>query len=180
MRLNNGSWRAGEQLRAPELIAKFVAEYRRERALLNARVKARVQSERRLSQVSYEIERIIDSICDGTADKPRIKPRFAALGAEKDALEAELAEKPDRSEVIDLHPGAVKRYLAQIETLAKALSESPVGPVAGEQFTAFRELVESILVHRSEIGAPIDLEIRGRLAAPPPNPVCHRMGGSAI
>ncbi len=63
-----------------------------------------------------------------------------------------------------LHPAAVARYLAQVEDLSSVLAAS--GDIsAGSAAASFREIVESVIVHPVPARAPLEIEVRGFLAA---------------
>lgn len=63
-----------------------------------------------------------------------------------------------------LHPTALARYRQQVEDLAKALSSESAGDVR-EPISALRELVAAVVIHPTPPGAPMEIEVRGRLAA---------------
>ena len=63
-----------------------------------------------------------------------------------------------------LHPTALARYRQQVEDLQKALSSESLGDDR-EPVRALRELVAAIVILPTPPGAPIEVEVRGRLAA---------------
>jgi site-specific DNA recombinase len=65
---------------------------------------------------------------------------------------------------VALHPTALARYRQQVEDLQKALSSESLGDDR-EPVRALRELVAAIVVLPTPPGAPIEVEVRGRLAA---------------
>jgi site-specific DNA recombinase len=67
------------------------------------------------------------------------------------------------SDVVELHPKAVDHYLGLIQNLSTALKEGS-GLQGGSAATAFRNLVESVIVHPVPPRAPLDIEIKGYLA----------------
>jgi hypothetical protein len=56
------------------------------------------------------------------------------------------------------------RYGKQVENLHEALSADALGSDR-EPIRAFRELVDSVVVHRTEAGERLQIEVKGRLAA---------------
>jgi hypothetical protein len=77
--------------------------------------------ERRLGEVTRESERLITAIAKGHGDSAELGPRVTALGAERRAIEAELAQEPTK--VIALHPGALSHYETKLARLQEAISK---------------------------------------------------------
>ena len=86
------------------------------------------------------------------------------LRTERKRLEADLASAEKPPETVALHPTALARYRQQIEDLQKALSSESLGDDR-EPVRVLRELVAAIVVLPTPPGAPIEVEVRGRLAA---------------
>jgi hypothetical protein len=81
----------------------------------------------------------------------------------RDAAQAEISALTPSPKVVELHPAAVKRYLAAVEDLAGTLSCRMVD--GGEDVaTALRELVTAVVIHPTGKDEP-RIEVRGRLAA---------------
>ncbi|MFV0369655.1 MAG: hypothetical protein ACK5KM_14475 [Hyphomicrobiaceae bacterium] len=61
-------------------------------------------------------------------------------------------------------PAALASYRQQLENLSKTLNDHMV---EGEQgpVEALRALVASVIVHRTEPGEPLSLEVKGKLSA---------------
>ena len=86
------------------------------------------------------------------------------LRTERKRLEADLASAEKPPETVALHPTALARYRQQVEDLQKALSSESLGDDRAP-VRALRELVAAIVVLPTPPGAPIEVEVRGRLAA---------------
>ncbi len=86
------------------------------------------------------------------------------LRTERKRLEADLASAEKPPETVALHPTALARYRQQLEDLRKALSSESLGDDR-EPVRALRELVAGIVALPTPPGAPIEVEVRGRLAA---------------
>ena len=65
-------------------------------------------------------------------------PTLAALREERKALEAELAAMQPLTNVITLHPGAVKHYLEMVNDLATSLSRRTIASIGGDLFPTLR------------------------------------------
>ena len=148
----------------PRLIAAYVETYNEERKrLASDLITNRAKIERRLTKASGELERAIDMVVKGIVTADSMRDRIKELQDEKAQLEADLltAEKPP--EFVTLHPATIERYRQQIEDLAQTLNTQKQD--SHEPITAFRELVHSIVVAPTEAGKPLQIEVRGRLAA---------------
>ncbi|WP_374309978.1 recombinase family protein [Methylocella sp.] len=149
----------------PALIAEYVRTYNDERKRLAASLNvSRARIERRIGQVTREIDRLIDSYAKGFSEDEEMKLRLPPLRAERQKLESDLAcaEKPP--EMVSLHPAAILRYRQQVENLNQALSAETLGDDQ-EPVRALRELVAAIIVHPTQTGERLNIEVRGRLAA---------------
>ncbi len=111
-----------------------------------------------------EIDRLVDHLAKGVGDPRVIGPRSTELFNEREQVLTELVEAPPPVRVISLHPGLLKRYEQQLETLQHALAEG-VHSGDTECAKALRERVEGVTVYRdpSAQGA-VETEVKGRLA----------------
>jgi hypothetical protein len=82
--------------------------------------------------VKREFDRAFDSYIKGIATEEETRPRLAALREERKALEEELMAMQPPTNVVTLHPGAVKCYLESWTTLQHRSRD--------EQSLAMREL----------------------------------------
>jgi len=107
---------------------------------------------------------MFQSYVKGFSEEAEVREPLAELRAERKRLEADLASAEKPPESIAFHPTALSRYRQQVEDLQKVLSsDSPTDNQ--EAIIALRELVASIIVQPTPPGAPIQVEVRGRLAA---------------
>jgi site-specific DNA recombinase len=100
----------------------------------------------------------------GFAEEADVRDTLIELKAERRRLEADLASAEKPPETVALHPTALARYKQQVEDLAKALSSENAGDMR-EPISALRELVAAVVIHPTPPGAPMEIEVRGRLAA---------------
>lgn len=152
------------ELRHPAIVAEYVAAYHAERKRLAASSGARrASAEKKAAALTREIDRLVDAIAKGLGDPAILGPRSTALYKEREALQAEIAGMEETVNVVALHPGAMKRYLAQVEALEREI----VKPEARAEATAaLQELVESVTIRRNaREPAGIELEVTGRLNA---------------
>jgi DNA invertase Pin-like site-specific DNA recombinase len=151
------------QLKDPRGIERFLKTYTEERKRLAAAEEAkRHRKETRLGEVKREFDRAFDSYIKGIATEEETRPRLAALREERKALEEELTAMQPPTNVVTLHPGAVKRYLEIVDDLATSL---PRRTVSGDEgiAAALRELISCVTITPAEKGPPI-IDITGRLA----------------
>nr|WP_276556853.1 recombinase family protein [Rhodoblastus acidophilus] len=152
-------------LTTPDLIAAYVETYNEERKRLAAGLIAnRSRIEKRLATTKREFDRIYQSYVKGFAEEADVRDTLIELKEERKRLEADLAAAEKPPESVALHPTALARYRQQVDDLQKALSADPSGDNR-EPINALRELVSAIMVLKTPPGAPIQVEVRGRLAA---------------
>lgn len=152
------------QLKEPRAIERFLKTYSEERKRLAAAEEAKRQrKETRLGEVKREFDRVYMSYVKGMASEEETTPVLAKIREEREALKAELAAMAPPENVIALHPGAVKRYLAMVNDLATSL---PHRTIAGDEAIsiALRELVSCATVTPTE-KAPPKISVTGRMAA---------------
>jgi site-specific DNA recombinase len=151
------------QLKEPRAIERFLKIYTEERKRLAAAEEVkRYRKEARLGEVKREFDRVYMSYVKGMTSEEETTPALAKIREEREALKAELAAMTPPANVITLHPGAVKRYLAMVNDLATSL---PHRTVSGDEAIsiALRELVSSVTVTPVEKGAP-KISVTGRMA----------------
>jgi hypothetical protein len=110
------------QLRDPRAIERFLHIYTEERKRLAAAEEAkRHRKETRLGEAQREFDRVFNSYIKGmaTEEEPSPPPRCAT--EERKALEAELSAMQPPTNIVTLHPGAVKRYLEVVDDLVTSL-----------------------------------------------------------
>lgn len=152
-------------LTTPDLIAAYVETYNEERKRLSASLIAnRSRIERRLARVKREFERVFQSYVKGFSEEAEVRQPLAELRAERKQLEADLASAEKPPETVALHPTALARYRQQVEDLQRVLSSESLTENR-DAIIALRELVAAIIVQPTPVGAPIQVEVRGRLAA---------------
>jgi DNA invertase Pin-like site-specific DNA recombinase len=152
-------------LTTPDLIAAYVETYNEERKRLAAGLIAnRSRIEKRLARAKREFDRIFQSYVKGFTEEADVRDTLIELKAERRRLEADLASAERPPETVALHPTALARYRQQVEDLQKALSSESLGDDR-EPVRALRELVAAIVVLPTPPGAPMEIEVRGRLAA---------------
>jgi site-specific DNA recombinase len=147
----------------PRAIRHFLKVYHEERKRLagNA-VNVRATLERRLGEVTRKGDRAMDLMLESEAPVASFAGRIKELDREKRDIEAELASLSVPVSVIALHPAAQEHYLQVVENLAKAIRNRST---ATDMAQSVRELIESVVVHRTEPSEPIRLKVNGRLAA---------------
>jgi site-specific DNA recombinase len=151
-----------EQLRHPELLKRFVQEYHAERQRLAAvSSKGRSDLQRELADVRARLDRMVEAIASGLTQATTIREKLLDLEARRTQLEAKLAEPVDTGTAITLHPAALSRYLADIDTLHTHLASGDAKASAKH----LRTLVKSVIVHPVAPGEPMDIEITGYLAS---------------
>jgi DNA invertase Pin-like site-specific DNA recombinase len=151
-----------ENLAAPELIAEYVREYHRmSRELHSSTAHRRRDLEKRLGNVNGAISKAVDALL-GEAPSRALRERLAALEAERDQIEADIAEVVPPA--VEFHANAANAYRDKVRNLKKALAESDEDSRAAAH-EAIREIVEKVVVHPRGRYKPVQIEIYGQLAA---------------
>ena len=160
-------------LTTPDLITAYVETYNEERKrLASGLIANRSRIEKRLARVKREFDRIFQSYVKGFSEEAEVRDPLSELRAERKRLEADLASAEKPPETVALHPTALARYRQQVEDLQKAPSSESLGDDR-EPVRALRELVAAIVVLPTPPSAPIEVEVRGRLAALICNSACN-------
>lgn len=144
-----------EHLIDPRAIRHFLKTYHDERKrLAGSAANVTPQLRRRLGEVTRQASRLTDAMLESDAPVAQFTGKIAALEREKNEIEAKLASLAEPVKVVALHPSAVAHYLKVVDDLASEIHARGI-----------RELVESVVVQRTERGEPVRLTVNGRLAA---------------
>ncbi len=87
-----------------------------------------------------------------------IAPRLQALEAEKRSVSQQLAA----ADTEQIHPAAIKNYLADVELMRKALEDDKAAE-RPELMEPMRLLIHSVVVHAEPGVKGFEVEIKGRL-----------------
>lgn len=155
-----------EHLKHPDLILEYVEAFHAEARRLRADARRNTaQLERRIGEMEREADRMVDMFAKGLLSDRRSGERLQALSNDIDAAKAELAraqEEEPPENVVALHPEAVARYRAEVETLAEGLRD---GQNLTQLASSVRALLTAVLVMETPAGSPVKVSVQGRLAA---------------
>lgn len=147
----------------PRAIRHFLKVYHDERKRLAASAAEQApQLSRRLADLTRKAARLTEAMLDSNAPVSHFTGRIAEIERERTEVESALAKLTEPVKVVTLHPAAQSHYLKIVEDLAAAIRARDAG---SEMASAVRELIDSVVVHRTEKSEPIRLRINGRLAA---------------
>jgi hypothetical protein len=147
----------------PRAIKHFLKVYHDERKRLAANASTiQPELERRLAEVTRKLVRLTEAMLESDTPVASFTGKMTALEREKTEIETALAGFAAPVRVVALHPAAQEHYLNVVNDLAAAIKERS-GKT--EMATSIRELIESVVVHRTAPGEPIRLTVNGRLAA---------------
>jgi len=116
---------------------------------------------KRLNRVTVQIDRLVTAI-EGGGNIPALVARLKPLEDERAGLEDRLRTLQSDN-VVSLHPAAIEVYKANVVRLHKALISSK--PLESEDRVAFRNLIDSIVVHPTGKRRPYEFSVYGRLSA---------------
>ena len=151
------------RLLAPDAVEAAVKAYAEERASLEAdRRRRHAELTRDLAAAERKLKRIVDKIIEVEIEEARpLYPEMKALNAEKERLEAELAEAP-RPDSIAVHPQAAAHYRQKVQEIHEALRSGDKGGY--EAMTILRDLIDKIVVIPGGKGHPSELQVVGNIA----------------
>jgi len=147
----------------PRAIRHFLKTYHDERRRLAKNADAvRPGLERQLAEALRKVQRLTDAMLDSDEPVSSFTAKISELERERGEIEKQLASLVEPVQVVALHPAAQEHYLAVVNDLAKAINSRAPG---NEMEASLREVIESVVVLRTEPGEPIRLKVNGRLAA---------------
>jgi site-specific DNA recombinase len=119
---------------------------------------------KRLNRAEVQIGRLVSAI-DSAEDATPVPELMALLKqrhTERSGLQERLRLIEAETNVVDLHPGVIESYRANVEKLHEELIRNPSSPQAR---TALHTLLDSIVVHPTPRWAPYEFTPYGRLSA---------------
>lgn len=152
-----------EQLRDQRALNLYIETYvaeRRRIAIDAANNRGRIEAD--LTKKRNELERLIDFAVRGVIDGSQLSARKPGLDADIARLQAELKEAPPIG-AVELHPAGLAAYSRDLASLSRCLDDARADPSSG-LLTPLRRLVDSVIIHPSPGRAPIEIEIKGKLA----------------
>jgi site-specific DNA recombinase len=151
-----------ENLASPALIAEYVREYHKtSRELHGSTAHRRRDLEKRLGNINGSIAKAVDALL-GDNPSRAVRERLAALEAERDEIEAAIADVVPPT--VEFHPNVANAFRDKVRDLKKALAESD-GDNRAAAHEAIREIVEKVVIHPQGPYKPVEIEIYGQLAA---------------
>lgn len=137
-----------EQILSPEAVALYVRTYHRASQARKENVASlRAPLERRLGELGRGIDRIVAAIERG-ASTAAMEARMMEMDAERQTLEAQLAEIVDERPVFELHPNSAERYAGMVAELQTVLADIAAGETQAQRalINAVRGLIEKIVI----------------------------------
>jgi DNA invertase Pin-like site-specific DNA recombinase len=145
-------------------LALYLRTYNEERRRIAAETSNdRDRLQRRLLEVERKRKRMVDQVVDGVITDEEAKARLPALRTEIARLKEELVVAAKPVQVFELHPTAIRDYLAAIDRLDLALERDRDGG-SEESTQALRDLIECVVVHPKDAAGEIALTVNGQLA----------------
>jgi site-specific DNA recombinase len=140
-------------------IDAYRAEWKRLRA---ERAKTRSNVERELAAAKAAFDRVMKAIhSPGGGEIDDLVQSLATLRQQRECLEAQLSVR--KSEVVELHPHAARRYREIIEAFSASLARG--GPPAAKAMGLVRSMITRVRVIPTSGRQPVGLEIEGNLLA---------------
>jgi site-specific DNA recombinase len=111
--------------------------------------------------VNGAISKAVDAII-AEAPSRALRERLAALEAERDQLEADIADIVPPT--VEFHPNAAHAYRDKVRDLKRTLASADEDSRLTAHRT-IREIVEKIVIHPRERCKAVEIDIYGQLAA---------------
>jgi site-specific DNA recombinase len=118
---------------------------------------------KQLNRVQVQIDRLVDAISNSNAPVKALTVKLDALESERVSLAERLRLLEAESNVVRLHPAAIKTYCANMERLHGALSTG--AEITAENRTAFRMVFDRIVVHPTGKCMPYEFTPYARIAS---------------
>jgi site-specific DNA recombinase len=151
-----------KELVDPEAIAEAARAYHAEYAAQERKNRAeRLAAEKQRDRLVIQIDRIVAAIADGDDALPALLAALKAKEVERVGLDERLRQLTGTN-VISLHPNVMRDYRANVEKLHLALVKNPGGQ---EERLAFRNIVDSVVVHPTAVKQRYEISVYGRLSA---------------
>ncbi|HEV2518026.1 MAG TPA: recombinase family protein [Devosia sp.] len=152
-----------DRLKDKASIALYLKTYNAERRALAANSgQQRAKLDQRLAAVQRELDRTVGLVVKGIVSEDEAAVQLPPLRAEKAELEAKLKTVGEPVKVVELHPTAIKEYLATVDQIEAALRTE-----AGDEHPAvepIRKLIDRVILTPSANG-PLHIRVEGKLNA---------------
>ena len=152
-----------ERLTDPERIKRaartFHAEYAEQEKKISSE---RAAVEKQRNRATIQIDRLVTAISDTDQPLPALMEQLKAKETERAGLEERLRLLGASSNVISMHPNVLEDYQANVERLHEELSHNPAG---AENRVAFRNMIDTVVVHPVGYREPYEVSVYGRLSA---------------
>jgi site-specific DNA recombinase len=152
-----------QQIADPRAIDEAAREVHAEWSALQKEHRAkRAAAGKNLATVEAKILRLVNALEAGSMPESTLIPRLQEAERERVGLTEQARLIGAETNVIDVHPGLLDAYRANVEKLHAALIANPN---TVENRTAFRMLVDSVIVHPTPKRAAYEFTTNGRLGA---------------
>lgn len=118
--------------------------------------------QRQLNRIQVQMDRIVDAIQNSDEPVAMLVKKLEPLDRERAGLAEKLRLIEAETNIVDLHPGVLDVYRRNVERLHEALT---VDAMTVEVRAAFRNLIDTIVVHPTAKRAPYEFTVYGRLGA---------------
>jgi site-specific DNA recombinase len=151
-----------EHLTDPELIKEAARGFHAKWAEQERKSRGQGATVRkRLNRVQVQIDRLVAAIRDSDTPVTELTTQLKPLDAERVGLQERL-RLIEAESIVTLHPNVLDAYRINVDRLHQALTSEGLTP---ENRAAFRDLVDSIVVHPTGFGEPYEFTPYGRLGA---------------
>jgi site-specific DNA recombinase len=152
-----------DRLTSPERIKKAARTFHAEYAEQEKKNRGeRLAVEKQRNKIVVQIDRLVTAISDTDEPLPALLASLKTKEIERAGIEERLRLLGASSNVVSMHPNVIEDYQKNIEKLHEELSRDPG---AAENRVAFRNMIDSVIVHPVGHREPYDISVYGRLSA---------------
>jgi site-specific DNA recombinase len=120
------------------------------------------QTRKQLNRIQMQIDRLVVAIRDSDVPVHDLLPQLKPLDAERAGLMERLRLIEPNNNVVHLHPNVIEAYSLNVEKLHAALT---LDSMSAENRTAFRNVIDTIVVHPTGKRMAYEFTPYGRLSA---------------
>jgi site-specific DNA recombinase len=120
------------------------------------------QTRKQLNRIQMQIDRLVVAIRDSDVPVHDLLPQLKPLDAERAGLMERLRLIEANNNVVHLHPNVIEAYSLNVEKLHAALT---LDSMSAENRTAFRNVIDTIVVHPTGKRMAYEFTPYGRLSA---------------
>jgi site-specific DNA recombinase len=118
--------------------------------------------QKQLDRLNLQIKRLVDAIADSDKPVKELMETIKDKEIERAGLEERVRLLGAETNITAFHPANLTRFIKGIDHLCRKIQKNPKDP---ECRLAFANVIDRVIVHRTEKGEPYEISLYGRLSA---------------